>query len=86
MKKLKKFKTYIGDGRIFNTFQQLKTYMYFHTCLGQEEIGYELDVDVIVKRYIFTREERRLTCEKIYDKDEEEREKWKKKQLKLFEK
>ena len=84
MKKPKKIKTYIGDGSIFNTFQKLKTYMYFHTCLEQKKIGYELDEDVITKRYIFTKKERGLICEKIYDKDEEELEKWEKKQLKLF--
>lgn len=84
MKKLKKTRIYTGDGRIFNTFQELKTYMYFHTCLEQKKIGYELDEDVITKKYIFTKQERRLICEKIYDKDAEELEKWKEKQLNFF--
>ena len=85
MKKPKKFRIYTGDGRIFNTFQELKTYVYFHTYLDQKKIGYELDEDVITKKYIFTKQERRLICEKIYDKDVEELKKWKEKQLKLFE-
>lgn len=85
MKKSKKIRKYTGDGYIFNTFQELKAYMYFHTSLKQKKIGYELDEDVITKKYIFTKQERRLICEKIYDKDVEELENWKKKQLKLFE-
>lgn len=84
MKKPKKNRIYVGDGRIFSTFQKLKTYVYFHTCLDQKKTGYELDEDVITKRYIFTRQERRLICEKIYDKDLEDLKKWKEKQLKLF--
>lgn len=85
MKKSKKIRKYTGDGYTFNTFQELKTYVYFHTSLKQKKIGYELDEDVITKKYIFTKQERRLICEKIYDKDVEELENWKKKQLKLFE-
>ena len=60
MKKPKKIRKYTGDGRIFNTFQELKTYVYFHICLNQKKIGYELDEDVITKKYIFTKQERRL--------------------------
>lgn len=85
MKKPKKDRIYTGDRHVFNTFQELKTYVYFHTCLDQKKIGYELDEDVITKKYIFTKQERRLICEKIYDKDVEELKKWKEKQLKLFE-
>ena len=50
MKKPKKIRIYTGDGRIFNTFQELKTYVYFHTRLNQKKIGYELDEDVITKK------------------------------------
>lgn len=84
MKKPKKVRKYTGDGYIFNTFQELKTYMYFHTSLKQKKIGYELDEDVITKKYIFTKQERRLICEKKYDKDVEDLKKWNHKQLKLF--
>ena len=58
--------------------------MYFHTHLNQKKIGYELDKDVITKKYIFTKQERRLICEKTFDKDEQDAEIWKQKQLKLF--
>ena len=60
MKKPKKIRIYIGDGRVFSTFQKLKTYVYFHTCLKQKKIGYELDEDVITKKYIFTKQERKV--------------------------
>ena len=85
MKKPKKIRKYTVNGYIFNTFKELKTYIYFNTSVKQKKIGYELDEDVITKKYIFTKQERRLICEKTYDKDLEEFEKWKEKQLKLFE-
>lgn len=85
MKKPKIIRKYTINGLIFDTFKELKKYIYFHTSLNQIKIGYELDEDVITKKYIFKKKERRLTCEKTYDKDIEELEKWKKKQLKLFE-
>lgn len=85
MKKPKKIRKYTINGLIFNTFQELKRYIYFHTSLNQIKIGYELEEDVITKKYIFTKQERRLICEKTYDKDLKELEKWKEKQLKLFE-
>ena len=84
MKKPKKIRKYTRDRYLFNTFQELKTYVYFHTSLKQKKIGYELDEDVITKKYIFTKQERRLICEKTYDKDLEEIKKWKERQLKLF--
>lgn len=85
MKKPKKIRKYTINGLIFNTFQELKRYIYFHTYLNQVKIGYELEEDVITKKYIFTKQKKRLICEKTYDKDLEELEKWKEKQLKLFE-
>lgn len=85
MKKPKKIRKYEADGRIFATFKKLKNYVYFNTSTKMKKICYELDEDVITKKYIFTKQERRLICEKIYDKDVEEIEKWEKKQLKLFE-
>lgn len=84
MKKPKKIRKYETEGYIFNTFQELKRYIYFHTSLKQIKIGYELEEDVITKKYIFTKQKRRLICEKTYDKDSEELKKWEEKQLKLF--
>lgn len=84
MKKPKKIRKYEADGYIFNTFKELKNYVYFNTSINMKKICYELDEDVITKKYIFTKKERRLICEKIYDKDEEDLKKWNQKQLKLF--
>lgn len=84
MKKPKKIRKYEADGYIFNTFKELKNYVYFNMSTKMEKICYELDEDVITKRYIFTKQERRLICEKTYDKDLEDLEKWNHKQLKLF--
>ena len=85
MKKPKKNRKYAANGCIFDTFKKLKNYMYFNMSTKMKKNCYELDEDVITKKYIFTKQERRLICEKIYDKDLEELEKWKEKQLKLFE-
>lgn len=85
MKKPKKIRKYEADGYTFNTFKELKKYVYFNTSVKMKKICYELDEDVITKKYIFTKQERRLICEKTYDKDLEELKKWKEKQLKLFE-
>lgn len=84
MKKLKKIRKYEADGYIFNTFKELKNHVYFNTSIKMKKICYELDEDVITKKYIFTKQERRLICEKIYDKDLEDLKKWNQKQLKLF--
>ena len=84
MKKPKKIRKYEADGYIFNTFRELKNYMYFNTSINTKKICYELEEDVITKKYIFKKQERRLTCEKIYDKDEEDLKKWNQRQLKLF--
>ena len=85
MKKPNKIRKYEADGYIFDTFKELKNYIYFNTSIKMKKICYELEEDIITKKYIFTKQERRLICEKTYDKDLEEFEKWKKKQLKLFE-
>lgn len=84
MKKPKKIKKYEADGYIFNTFQELKNYVYFNTSIKMKKICYELDEDVITKKYIFTKQERRLIYEKTFDKDLEDLKEWNQKQLKLF--
>ena len=84
MKKPKKIRKYEAEGHIFNTFQELKNYVYFNTSIKMKKICYELDEDVITKKYVFTKQERRLICEKTYDKNEEDLKKWNQKQLKLF--
>lgn len=84
MKKPKKNKKYASDENLFDTFKALKKYIWYNTPNNTVKYGYELEEDVITKKYIFHKKERRLICEKTYDKDVEELEKWKYKQLKLF--
>ena len=38
MKKPKKIKKYEADGYIFNTFQELKNYVYFNTSIKMKNI------------------------------------------------
>lgn len=84
MKKPKKTRKYEADGRIFDTFKALKDYVYFNTPIKMKKNCYELDEDIITKEYVFKKQERRLICEKTYDKDVEDLKKWNQKQLKLF--
>lgn len=84
MKKPKKTRKYEADGHIFDTFKKLKDYVYFNTPIKMKKNCYELDEDIITKEYVFTKQERRLICEKTYDKDVEDLKKWNHKQLKLF--
>lgn len=84
MKKPKKVRKYEADGFLFNTFKQLKDYIWYFIPKNTTKICYELEEDIITKKYIFTKKERRLMCEKTYDKDEEDLKNWNQKQLKLF--
>lgn len=85
MKKNQKIKkSYLSDNKTFTTFKNMKTYAYFNTETGNTKTGYEMYQDEIIKEYIFKRQERRLICEKIYDRDEELKKEFEKKQLKLF--
>ena len=84
MKKPKKVRKYEADGFLFNTFKQLKDYIWYFIPKNTTKICYELEEDVITKKYIFTKKERRLMCEKTFDKDEEDLKNWNQKQLKLF--
>ena len=84
MKKPKKIRKYEADGYILNTFKELKNYVYLNTSTKMKKICYELDEDVITKKYIFTKQERRLICEKIYDEQEETLKQVSNQQLKIW--
>ena len=43
MKKPKKIRKYETDGYIFDTFKELKNYVYFNTSIKMKKICYELD-------------------------------------------
>lgn len=85
MKKIQRIKkSYLLDNKVFTTFKNMKTYAYFNTGVGNAKTGYEMNQDEIIKEYIFKRQEGRLLCEKIYDRDEELKKELAKRQLKLF--
>lgn len=85
MKKNQKIKkSYLSDNKTFTTFKNMKTYVYFNTEIDGTKIGYEMYQDEIIKEYIFKKQERRLICEKIYDRDEKLKKEFEKRQLKLF--
>nr|DAW90900.1 MAG TPA: hypothetical protein [Microviridae sp.] len=85
MKKKQKLRTIYNVGqKYFNTFKAMKTFVWYNSHTDEEIQGFELINDEIQKHYIFTKKERRLLCEKIYDKDEELKKELKKHQLKLF--
>lgn len=85
MKKTQKIKkSYLLDNKEFTTFGNMKTYAYFNTGVGNTKTGYEMYQDEIIKEYTFKKQERRLLCEKIYDRDKELKKELEKRQLKLF--
>ena len=85
MKKTQKIKKkYLLDDKTFTTFGNMKTYAYFNAGTDNTKTGYEMYQDEIIKEYIFKKQERRLLCEKIYDRDGELKKELKKRQLKLF--
>ena len=77
-------KSYLSDNKTFTTFRNMKTYAYFNTRVGDTKSGYEMYQDEIIKEYIFKKQERRIICEKIYDRNEELKKEFEKRQLKLF--
>lgn len=85
MKEIQKIKkSYLLDNKEFTTFGNMKTYAYFNTGVGNTKTGYEMYQDEIIKEYTFKKQERRLLCEKIYDRDKELKKELEKRQLKLF--
>ena len=81
---MKKKSKFIFRNEGFISFRAMKTYAYFNMGVGVEEKGYELTNDEILKEYELIRQKRRLLCRIIYDKKENEKEEFEKKQLKLF--
>lgn len=83
-KRTKKKNKYIFRNKEFISFKTMKTYAYFNMGVGVEEKGYELTNDEILKEYELIKQERRLLCRKIYDKEENDKKESGKRQLKLF--
>ena len=81
---MKKRSKYIFRNEEFIPFKAMKTYAYFNMGVGVKEKGYESTNDETLKEYELIKQERRLLCRKIYDKEENDKKESEKKQLKLF--
>ena len=81
---MKKRSKYIFRNKELTSFKAMKTYAYFNMGVGVEEKGNESTNDEILKEYELIKQERRLLCRKIYDKEENDKKESEKKQLKLF--
>ena len=84
MKKPKRKTKFVTLNKEFSTFKAFKTFAWFNMRPGECTNGFEIFKDEIIKEYNLNRKEKRLICEKTYDKDEEDSKKWNQKQLKLF--
>lgn len=84
IKKRKKRAIYSIGRTTFNTFKTMKTFVWYNSHTDEKTEGFEIIDDEIQKHYIFTKKERRLLCEKIYDKNEEHKKWIKSIQLNLF--
>lgn len=84
IKKRKKRAIYSISQKEFNTFKEMKSYIWYNSHTDEETQGFELINDVVQKHYIFIKKERRLLCIKIYDIEEEYKIRCEQLQLKLF--
>lgn len=83
-KKMKKIVYYRYGAQKFDTFRELKWYMYLNMQKNTTENAYQTCNDMILKEYKFNRIERRLLCRTIYDYEKTNLEKWNNRQTKLF--
>lgn len=84
MKKPKRKTMFVILNKEFSTFKAFKTFAWYNMKPGEVTKGFEIFEDTVIKEYNLNRKERRLICEKTYDKDLEDLKKWNHKQLKLF--
>lgn len=66
---MKTTKNYILNNQKFNKLTSMKIFAYSHMRIGETKTGYEIRDDEIYKKYWFNKQERRLLCEKVYDKE-----------------
>lgn len=85
IKKKKKRPIYSIGQKRFNTFKEMKSFVWYNSRTNEEIEGFEIINDEIYKHYIFIKKERRLLCNIIYDKEKVYKEWCEKLQLKLFE-
>ena len=85
IRKRKKRPTYRVGQKRFNTFKEMKSFIWYNSHTDEEIQGFEMIDDEIQKHYIFTKKERRLLCNVIYNKEKAYKEWLEHLQLKLFE-
>lgn len=84
IKKKKKKAIYSIGQKNFNTFKEMKAFIWYNSHTDEEIQGYKIIDDEIQKHYIFIKKERRLLCNVIYDKEKAYKEWYEHLQLKLF--
>ena len=84
IKRKKRRAIYSIGQKKFNTFKEMKAFVWYNSHTDEEIQGFEMIDDEIQKHYIFIKKERRLLCNIIYDAIEEYKKQIGKKQLKLF--
>ena len=85
IKKKKKRAIYSIGQKNFNTFKEMKAFIWYNSHTNEEIQGFEMIDDEIEKHYIFIKKERRLLCNIIYNKQKVYKEWCEHLQLKLFE-
>lgn len=85
IKKKKKRSIYSIGQKNFNTFKEMKSFVWYNSHTDEVIQGFEMINDEIQKHYIFIKKERRLLCNVIYNKEKVYKEWCKHLQLKLFE-
>lgn len=85
IKKKKKRPIYSINQKIFNTFKEMKSYVWYNSHTDEEIQGFEMIDDEIQKHYIFIKKERRILCNTVYNKEKIYKEWCEHLQLKLFE-
>lgn len=84
IKKKKKRTIYSVSQKKFNTFKEMKAFIWYNSHTDEEIQGFEMIDDEIQKHYIFIKKERRLLCNIIYNKEKVYKERCEHLQLKLF--
>ena len=84
IKKKKKRPIYSVGQKRFNTFKEMKAFVWYNSHTDEEIQGFEMIDDEIQKHYILIKKERRLLCRIVYDYEKIELEKWNNCQTKLF--
>lgn len=84
-KKTRKRPIYSIGQKKFNTFKEMKSFVWYNSHTNEEIQGFEMINDEIQKHYIFIKKERRLLCNVIYNKEKVYEEWCNRLQLKLFE-